>query len=102
MKGSISAKIKTGGGLDENGNPIPVTYTWGPAIECKYRANELSNKGRYVDGMFQQASYVITIEDMDFNADVVKLFNSKDNEVCVKEVISLEVLEDIQRVKVMV
>lgn len=103
MNGTISGKVKTGGGVDpDSGDPIPVTYSWTDPVECKYRANELNNRGRYDGGTFQQASYTITTEDMDFNADTVRLFNSRGSSVCEKEVISIEVLEDIQRVKIII
>lgn len=104
MRGSISSKIKTGGGLDpETGGPIPVSSWWSIPVECQYKANELSNKGRYENGgTFQQASYEITTEDMDFTASIVKLINNRGSEVCQKEVISIEVLEDIQRVKIVI
>lgn len=103
MDGSISAKIKTGGGTNPvTGDSIPVGYSWAEPVKCRYKANELSNKGRYKGGTFQQASYEITTPDMDFRAEMVKLFDSRNNLVCEKEVMSLEVLEYVHRVKIAV
>lgn len=103
MDGTISAKIKTGGGNDpETGTPIPVESSWSEPVECKYKANLLNNKGRYLGGTFQQASYEITTTDMSFTAAIIRLFDSRNNLVCEKEVMSLEVLEFVNRVKIVV
>lgn len=101
MLGTIAAKIETGGGSDPiTGQPIPVTYVWGTAVECQYKAIELSNRGRYTDGEFQQASYVVTTDSMEFDGSYMLLKDCRGNVVCEKEVISIERLEDIQRVKI--
>ncbi len=104
MNGYVKYKIKTGGGgKDPNtGAAVRATYTWSDFIECKYCANESNFKGRYDGGTFKQASYTITTEDMEFTSTSVKLFNSSESEVCEKEVISLEVLEMVQRVKIVI
>jgi len=101
MLGTIASKVAIGGGTDpETGQPIPITYDWSDAVECKYKAIELSNRGRYADGDFQQASYVVTTDSMEFDGTYVQLKDSRENVVCEKEVISIEILEDIQRVKI--
>ena len=103
MDGTISAKIKNGGGINpETGAPIPVESSWGEPVKCKYKANLLNNKGRYTNGNFQQASFEITTPHMDFEASIIRLYDSRNNLVCEKEVMSIEVLEYIQRVKVIV
>lgn len=103
MNGTILAKIKTGGGVDpESGSPIPVESSWSVPTNCKYKANLLSNKGRYLGGTFQHASYEITTPDMAFRAEMIQLFDSRNNLVCEKEVMSIEVLEFVQRVKITV
>lgn len=101
MLGTIAAKVQLGGGNDPvTGQPIPVTYDWGTAVECQYKAIELSNRGRYADGEFQQASYVVTTDSMEFEGSYMLLKDSRGDVVCEKEVISIERLEDIQRVKI--
>lgn len=103
MNGIIQAKIKIGGGSNpETGATIPVEASWGVPVECKYKANLLNNKGRYEGGTFQQAAFEITTTDMNFQASIVKLFDSRNNLVCEKEVMSLEVLEYVQRVKIVI
>jgi hypothetical protein len=101
MVGTIAAKIEIQGGSDPiTGEPLPVHYDWGEVVECMYSAIELNYRGRYADGDFLQASYVVTTDDMNFDGTYVLLKDSRGNMVCEKEVISLEVLEDIQRVKI--
>lgn len=103
MNGTISAKIKTGGGTDPvTGNPIPATFYWDVPVDCKYKANLLNNRGRSVNGTFQQASYEITTTDMTFQATIVKLFDNAGNMVCEKEVMSQEVLDYVKRVKIVI
>lgn len=101
MEGKVQAKITTGGGRDnETGAPVPVSHTWGEEVECFYCANTLSNNGRYTDGAFKQASYTITVDEMEFDTTVVRLIDSSGNTVCEKPVLSLEKLESVQKVKI--
>lgn len=103
MKGTISTRVTEGGGSNPNtGEPIPVTFVWGSEIECLYAPVQNGNQGRYTDGTFRQASYTITTEKMDFAGKLLRLTNSRGAVVCESEIISVEVLEDIQRVKIIV
>lgn len=103
MNGTIQAKIKTGGGVNpETGAPIPVESSWGVPVECKYKANVLSNKGSYLGGTFKVAAYEITTPNMNFQATNIRLFDSRNNLVCEKEVMSHEILEYVQRIKIVV
>lgn len=100
MNGRIAAKIAGFTGFDADGNPTSNPTTFGAWKSCKYVSasrNDTYDKG---DGNFTQASYVITLNDMDFTATNVVLQDSRGNEVCVKNVKSLEVLESINRVKI--
>lgn len=100
MNGTVRKKIQVAGGINEDGEPTPATVSWGDSVPCKYQANTLSNKGVYDDGEFTQSEYSITVKDMSFNADQIRLLNSREKVVCEKRVLSLEVLEDIRRVKI--
>jgi len=103
VKGTISTRVTTGGGLDPNsGEPTPVTFGWASEIECLFAPAQNSSQGRYTDGTFKQASYTITTEKMDFVAKLLRLTNSRGDVVCENEIISVEVLEDIQRVKIII
>jgi hypothetical protein len=101
MDGTLKGWIVTGGEINDQGEIISEPTTrWGNPVECRYYAVTANNKGVYIDGVFTQSSYIITTEDMSFNSDRVQLYSSKGGLVCEKEVQSLEVLEDIQRVKI--
>lgn len=103
MRGTISAKVITGGGIDSlTGVPIPVTFTWGDPVDCLYKAVALSSNGRYAQEKFQIASYEITLEDMEFTGKTFRLTDNRGSVVCEKEVISIEILEEVQRVKILV
>jgi len=100
MKGFVRAMYQTLGGINEDGEPIAAVKTWGEYILCQYAANTLSNKGVYVGGEFQESSFTITLKDMSFKADFIQLSNSRKELVCEKQVLSLEVLESVKRVKI--
>ena len=93
---------QTLGGINEDGGHSAAVKTWGEYILCQYAANTLSNKGVYVGGEFQESSFSITLKDMSFNADFIQLSNSKKELVCEKQVLSLEVLESVKRMKITV
>lgn len=102
MNGTVRKKFQASGGVNSDGEPTPSTVSWGDAVPCKYSANTLSNKGTYQDGEFTQSAYIITVKDMSFTADQIQLLNSRENVVCEKRILSLEVLEEIRRVKITV
>ena len=100
MEGKIKSMTQNALGSNENGEPIVVESFFGDEIPCKYYANRFNNKGTYVDGIFTQQEYSITIKDMSFDATQIQLINSRGNVVCEKRVQSLEVLESVKRVKI--
>jgi len=102
MKGYIQARIQVDGGFNDDGEPIASSVDWSKEIECTYQANTLNNRGRYEDGNFTQSTYTIIVYDLDFTATYIRLSDSRSNMVCEKEVQSVEVLENVQRVKVTV
>jgi hypothetical protein len=103
VKGTIATRVTAGGGINQlTGEPIPVTFIWTEEIECRYTPVQNSNQGRYTDGTFKQASYTITTGRMDFAAQLLRLTNSRGQVAYEGEIISIEVLEDIQRVKIIV
>lgn len=102
MRGFISKQIFTDEYINDDGIPVPGSTDWGADVECKYFANVSNSKGRYPDGVFKQMSFVITTEDLSFDAGVIRLKDKKGNVVCEKEVLSLEKLEAVQRIKITV
>lgn len=105
MKGILKAKVVGVGtepAFDNDGNPIEIATTFGLGIDCKYFSANRNDVVDIGDGTFVQASYVITVKDMSFDATIIQLINSRNEIVCEKDVKSLEVLENIKRVKIVV
>jgi len=100
MNGTVQAQIILGGGLDEDGTVIPSTVSWSLPVECKYIENTFNNRGKYIDGSFTQMSFSITLFDLDFDAKILRLTSNQGKVICEKGVQSLNVLEEIQRVKI--
>ena len=72
--GTIETKIKTGGGIDPDTDyPIAPSVSWGNPIECQYRANKYSNKGKANGEAFTIASYEILIDEQPYNAEMLRL-----------------------------
>lgn len=60
--GTIQFEQTAPGGENEFGEPIPAQTGWSEPIRCSVKANSDTRKGRYEDGKFRQASYVVLIE----------------------------------------
>ena len=72
--GTIETKIKTGGGIDPDTDyPIAPSVSWGNPIECQYRANKYSNKGKANGEAFTIASYEILIDEQPYDAEMLRL-----------------------------
>ncbi len=76
--GTLQYEIITGGGVNEYGEPVASQSTWCEPIRCSIRANTDTRRGRYEDGVFRQASFVVLIErnahrDIDMIADIKRV-----------------------------
>ena len=100
MNGTVKAQIIIGGSLNSDGEPTQGVETFGLSVPCKYASNNRTNHVTKSDMNFTQEKYIITIKDMKFSASRIKLFDSKGVEVCEKQVQSLEILEDVKRIKI--
>lgn len=60
--GTIQYEETTNGGKNEYGEPIPAQSGWSEPIKCSIKANTDTRKGKYEDGKFRQASYVVLLE----------------------------------------
>lgn len=75
--GQLYAEIRTEGGLNEWGEPIGDTTQWAETpIECSIVPNSDNRMGKYEDGEFRQASYVVLIEAQPFSAERIRLVRS--------------------------
>jgi hypothetical protein len=52
----------TGGGQDDDGNPIPVADTDSDPVSCYFNTNKYEHNGTYDGGKFTVASFYIFID----------------------------------------
>lgn len=92
----------SGGGLDDDGNPVPVQGGWSDPIDCRIVTLSKSDTGKYEDGKFIQSSYMIYIDGTEeIEADRVKL-NRQGVYLGEFNVQSNEYLRLVKRVKIRV
>nr|DAV93142.1 MAG TPA: hypothetical protein [Caudoviricetes sp.] len=99
--GVIQYKILSGGGLDENSEPIQSDVSWSKPINCSYKAVK-HNHSIYQQGKFTDSSYEILIEIQEFEADTVKLTNDRNKMLGEFEVQDIVFIERSGRVKITV
>lgn len=100
--GSITIKIKEGGGLGGNGNPLSPTCRWGTPVPCQIRANIRNNLGKSNGNSFIVASYEVLIEGVSFESERVKLQDAVGKEIGEFSVIQAEALREVGLVKILV
>lgn len=79
QNGTIQIYNISGGGIDNNGNPIKPTETLGESIPCNWKRNSYEKRGIYEDGKFTAASYIILIDMREFEPCRFRLSDSKGN-----------------------
>lgn len=102
VNGHIKAKIKSGGGLDGNGNPIPSTGTWGSDIPCRHKANRSSFKGKSNGNTFTVASFEILIESQPFPYEQIQLFGEDGAKIGEYSIMWKENLDAVGNLKITV
>lgn len=104
MNGFITSRIHVAGGIDEaTGMPFPESETWTDPIECQYVPNRRNTVGANREGKFRIASYEITVNMLDWNiydVSMIRLINEKKEVITEAEVLTLDELEAIQRIKI--
>lgn len=102
--GHIRVIIESGGGIDGNGDPIPVTEELGCPIPCNYRRN--SYQGRVVEhgGTYTTASYTIVIDMQDFQPCRFRLYDKTGADLGAYEVAArgIEPLEFVGNIRITV
>lgn len=89
-------------GTDEYGEPIAALTAWGDPIPCSVKTNSDTRKGKYEDGEFRQASFIVLIEwREDFSADRIML-ERLGEELGEYRVLSVEPLSTVGRIQIMV
>lgn len=90
------------GGLNEWGEVADTAQsTWSVPIPCSIKTNSDTRKGKYEDGEFRQASFLILVEVMPFPHVRVKL-ERHGEELGEYRVLSSEPLTTVGRTQIMV
>lgn len=99
--GTLSFEVLTEGGVDEFGEVIESSSEWSEPIPCSIKTNNDNRKGRYEDGEFRQASFIVLIETQEFPHNRIKLKRYSE-ELGEYRVMSCEPLTSVGRVQIMV
>ena len=99
--GTLQYEVVEGGGLNEYGEPIAAQSNWSDPIPCSIKTNSDTRKGRYEDGIFRQASFLIIIELAVFPNSRISLVRNGEN-LGEYDVLSSEPLTTVGRTQIMV
>lgn len=99
--GTLKYQITTEGGLNEFGEPIKAQTTWSEATPCSIKTNKDTRKGKYEDGEFRQASFIILIELEKFPHNRIKL-ERLGEDLGEYSILSAEPLTTVGRTQIMV
>ena len=100
--GYLQVKIVTEGGFNDDGEPVSGGVDWGSEIPCSIKTLTDNRKGRYDDGEFRIASFIILIEERnDFYPSHIKL-TRYDVELGEYKVQSIEPLKSVGRIQIQV
>ena len=99
--GVIFPRIVSGGGFDAKRNPIPVTESWGDPIRCHVKVNHYNGHGKANGNTFTVASYEILIDDIPFDATVIKI-EQDGKQLGQHSILSAQRLHSVGAIKIMV
>lgn len=102
MRGTIQSVHNESSGFDEFGIPLDGGEILSKEYECRYSPNFSNNRGVIEGATFTQSAYTIYVFNMNFRAETILLKDKDGNEVCKKRVQSLDELESVQLVRVIV
>jgi hypothetical protein len=75
--GTLEYKIKIGGGISDNGDPILVVDSWSDPIKALITPNSEGKLTKYQDGQVVVASYSILIELQEFDHSFIRITNDR-------------------------
>lgn len=102
--GHLKALIVSEGedSFNEYGEPISGEQeSWGEEIPCSIKTNSDTRLGKYEDGEFRQASFLVLIELSKFDAVRIKL-ERLGEDLGERRVLSVEPLTTVGRIQIMV
>lgn len=101
--GTIQYETTTPGGLNDWGEPIAATTAWSAPIGCSIHANTDNRKGRYEDGKFRQASYVVLIENNPLPENIKRItIKRRAEDLGEHDILCIEPLSTVGRIQILV
>lgn len=101
--GSISFEQTQEGGKNEWGEPIPAVTEWSEPVFCSIKTNSDNRKGKYEDGNFRQASFVILMETQELPSGVSRVKLTRYTEDLGEfDIISIEPILTLGRLQILV
>lgn len=103
QNGTIEVKTKTGGGINANtGHPVKPVESWGTPIPCQYIPNSHNKLGRANGEHYTIATYTVLIEEQPFSGEELRLKDMAGNEVGQYSIISVEPLEAVCEIRILI
>ncbi len=99
--GTLRYETVSDGGENEYGEPIEAQSVWSDPIPCSIKTNSDTRKGKYEDGLFRQASFLILIECAEFPHKRISL-QRKGEDLGEYLILSCEPLTTVGRTQIMV
>jgi len=84
------------------GDAASVSATWSEPIDCFIQTIHKAKKGKYEDGLFTLATYMVLIELQPFEADRVKLITDTGKQLGEFQTQDIQRLNTVGRVKISV
>lgn len=100
--GYIQAIIRTGGGLDEDKYPIPTREEYGERIPCNILLNKKNKLASANGSPFVDVNYEVLIEPIPFPHERVRLITQFERVLGDFSVISIEYLEHVRAIQILV
>lgn len=118
MKGKLEIMKISGGGLDNGGNPIPVSEIWSKPLPCLIVPNSRGDLRLYEGGQYVAATYEILISNInkavfvrdgveseeEFALSQIKLTDSRSHSMGEKTVLpeNVRYLDAVQKIQILV
>lgn len=103
MKNGTLQYVKlSGGGIDNEGDPVSIVQEWSDPIDCLIITLKHDKKGSYTDGKFIASAYEIHVDTLPVEMTKVRLTNSRNMDLGTFQVQDLQFLDVVGRLKVIV
>lgn len=101
--GTIEVKQKTAGGIDqETGYPIKSSFDWGEPIPCQIIVNNYNAQSVNNNEHVTSAAYTLLIDEQVFDAEQIRITNKYGKNLGEFSVKSIEQLEAVCQIKILV